>query len=867
MTFDLEEYETYEQVQNGDWNWITPNIIAFASPNDKEYVNELRERSQHPGRSTPGLRRPLNPTFAKTIQYFKERNVKLVVRLNNPLYDSRVFVREGIDHVDMYFDDGSNPSEDIVRDFIARADEVISSGGAIAVHCKAGLGRTGVLIGAYLAYKHGFSAGESIGFMRIMRPGCVVGPQQHFMYKEVTNWFRWSEQDAAKIQLEQALARQKQELIGKRRLSESNESSSNDTEVEVDMSLGEGEVRQIKKLRKTAQAPSTPKKAEDRGTGGEEGPAQTAKPTPCVGQPRKSPSPSRKRAAQAQAPATIARMGSGPLSLGRPRVVSSEDARSTSTSSSSSRQASSKHTRVLSPAVESKEEIILAPSREPHVPVERQHSQNAKVNIQRNASDDHVVATAVLSDEQQQPVGHNKPDVKMHSSSSSSSSKKADSFDDGLFVQGWKSPEPPSSYARRMSSSQSPSRVQAQAPGTPTSPGTPTHGGLRASPHVREMFGLRDSGSNQNTPQGHDAPRSRKELSAQSKSNGPSQALLQSSSSSSLTSRDAEGSDDNAIELQPGPIEQVRETDSRSNEKEKFAAPAVLSSPVKGKAPTAASRVPSARSQSRTASSSATASTQRKGSNGQSQGGNAAARKASGNAPRGDAPATSSPARAPSAAAGSAGRVAAARERLAKQQAHANSQSQSATLRERPSLKRLRVHSPDMATDAPHMAASSASTRSAATVRSTSASNGAAAVVSTQRAALGPASSSATNGQARPGSAAAGMMNGSAHVPRFAMSTAASAAKSVSTAPTSKGLPTVNVAPAAISSRPYAAHAHGASNRAPYSRGGGLTMTSAAPMSAASTAASSHAPPLMRLHSGRNMHRRRSSLGETDIIM
>lgn len=51
-------------------------------------------------------------------------------------------------HVEMYFDDGSNPSDEIVRDFIRIADDVITrKKQKVAVHCKAGLGRTGCLIG------------------------------------------------------------------------------------------------------------------------------------------------------------------------------------------------------------------------------------------------------------------------------------------------------------------------------------------------------------------------------------------------------------------------------------------------------------------------------------------------------------------------------------------------------------------------------------------------------------------------------------------------------------------------------------------------------------------------------------------------
>ena len=102
----------------------------------------------------------------------------------------------------MIFDDGTCPPLSMVKKFINLAhDMIIVKGKAIAVHCKAGLGRTGCLIGAYLIYRHGFTANEIIAFMRFMRPGMVVGPQQHWLHLNQGTFREWWWEDTIKERL------------------------------------------------------------------------------------------------------------------------------------------------------------------------------------------------------------------------------------------------------------------------------------------------------------------------------------------------------------------------------------------------------------------------------------------------------------------------------------------------------------------------------------------------------------------------------------------------------------------------------------------------------------------------------------------
>ncbi|XP_071755610.1 dual specificity protein phosphatase CDC14AB isoform X2 [Centroberyx gerrardi] len=108
-TFDVDEYEHYERVENGDFNWIVPGkFLAFSGPHPKTKME------------------------------------------------------------------------------------------------NAGLGRTGTLIGCYLMKHYRFTAGETIAWIRICRPGSVIGPQQHFLEeKQAALWLQGDSQRSQKAKLEE----------------------------------------------------------------------------------------------------------------------------------------------------------------------------------------------------------------------------------------------------------------------------------------------------------------------------------------------------------------------------------------------------------------------------------------------------------------------------------------------------------------------------------------------------------------------------------------------------------------------------------------------------------------------------------------
>lgn len=168
--FNVKVYEHNERVENGDMNWIIPQkFLAFSCP--------AETASEH------GYQAYTPEAYASI---FKEQNITAVVRLNNKTYNEKRFTEKGINHYDLFFPDGSCPSPEIVDAFLEIAAR---EKGGIAVHCKAGLGRTGTLIGCYAIKYCKFPADEFIAWCRICRPGSILGPQQQFLMEYETKLF------------------------------------------------------------------------------------------------------------------------------------------------------------------------------------------------------------------------------------------------------------------------------------------------------------------------------------------------------------------------------------------------------------------------------------------------------------------------------------------------------------------------------------------------------------------------------------------------------------------------------------------------------------------------------------------------------
>jgi protein-tyrosine phosphatase len=178
--FSPAEYKRLICPDTHDATVIIPGLlVALADP----VVPKSRELTGCGGIAT---------TFAETAHELRRLGVRIIVNLNhessNVIATFRALANEyreiaQVNHLS--FPDMTSPSTDTACEFARLIDTAKEMKAAVAVHCRAGLGRTGTLICCYLIKAYGFTAPEAVGYLRLLRPYSVFGDQVKFLHEFV----------------------------------------------------------------------------------------------------------------------------------------------------------------------------------------------------------------------------------------------------------------------------------------------------------------------------------------------------------------------------------------------------------------------------------------------------------------------------------------------------------------------------------------------------------------------------------------------------------------------------------------------------------------------------------------------------------
>ncbi|XP_063132226.1 protein tyrosine phosphatase domain-containing protein 1 isoform X5 [Rattus norvegicus] len=202
-----------EQAIKGVYSsWVTDNILAMARPS-----SELLEKYH-------------------IIEQFLSHGIKTIINLQRPgehascgnsleqesgfTYLPEAFMEAGIYFYNFGWKDYGVASLTAILDMVKVMTFALQEG-KVAVHCHAGLGRTGVLIACYLVFATRMTADQAIIFVRAKRPNSIQTRGQLLCVREFTqflaplrNIFSCCDPKAHAVTLAQYLMRQRHLLHG-----------------------------------------------------------------------------------------------------------------------------------------------------------------------------------------------------------------------------------------------------------------------------------------------------------------------------------------------------------------------------------------------------------------------------------------------------------------------------------------------------------------------------------------------------------------------------------------------------------------------------------------------------------------------------